>query len=590
MADVVINVTAEDNFSGVLGSFGNIITGIESAINLVGQAFDAAAGLITPFLNSAIDSENAIAELNAVLQATGGAAGLSSQELQDMASALQSVTTFSDEAIMGGQAMLLTFRNIGEDTFPRATEAMLDMASMFGSVDQAAVQLGKALNDPIAGIGALQRIGIQFTEEQKEMIENFMEMGDVAGAQNIILREVEMQLGGLSEAMGETFSGRLEILKNRFDEIRETIGGAFLPILEILMDKVQEHLPMFEELGATIADWVAEFAQSGQVEAFADKVLELVDNVVLLASAFFDAGANSAEFREAFEAVFGNVSSFNFGDFVQGLVGRISDLISGVDWSPLAHQAAEFISSAILVVMEGLDILVNQVDWGPLGQALSEAGSEIMAGLFSSETGAALDAAVNAWFREAFNVAEIQAGWAQIGRDLVSGVSIGMSQGIDGLIANATRFWQNLIANAKAVLGISSPSTVFAQIGRDIVLGLIAGFSGAIGTFISLVTDIVDNILSIFDPVLELIGVSTGGGTGGATGDATGTLGGGGTVGGGTGSGGPSGGGGGTGVTNNYYGPVYFQGAGEPGAYYDCPSPNPFLSATAPGVPSGGVR
>jgi len=34
-------------------------------------------------------------------------------------------------------------------------------------------------------------------------------------------------------------------------------------------------------------------------------------------------------------------------------------------------------------------------------------------------------------------------------------------------------------------------------------------------------------------------------------------------------------------VINNYYGPVYFVGTGEPGAYYDCPSPNPLMQATS---------
>jgi hypothetical protein len=173
---------------------------------------------------------------------------------------------------------------------------------------------------------------------------------------------------------------------------------------------------------------------------------------------------------------------------------------------------------------------------------------------------------------------------------LINGISIGMDNGIGGLIANATRFWQNIISNAKAVLGIASPSTVFMGIGRDIILGIMAGFSATAGMLLSFVGDIVDSILSVFDPVLELIGVSTGGGTGGATGDATGLVGGGGGTGGTGGTGSPASGGSSGSVVNNYYGTVYFQGAGEPGAYYDCPSPNPFMTATAPGIPSGGVR
>ena len=45
------------------------------------------------------------------------------------------------------------------------------MAAVFGQdLSQATIQLGKALNDPIKGLSALTRVGIQFTEQQKKEI------------------------------------------------------------------------------------------------------------------------------------------------------------------------------------------------------------------------------------------------------------------------------------------------------------------------------------------------------------------------------------------------------------------------------------
>ena len=38
-ADVIVNIRAEDNFTGVLGNFGSIMTGVESVINLAADAF-----------------------------------------------------------------------------------------------------------------------------------------------------------------------------------------------------------------------------------------------------------------------------------------------------------------------------------------------------------------------------------------------------------------------------------------------------------------------------------------------------------------------------------------------------------------------
>ena len=138
-------------------------------------------------VKSAMDAENALAEMNAVLKSTNGVAGMTADELMRMASQLQRVTKFSDEEIMKGQSMLLTFTNIGKNVFPVATEAMLNMAEKFGSVEEASIQLGKALNDPISGVTALRRVGVMLSNAQEQQIKNFMATNDIASAQKVIL-------------------------------------------------------------------------------------------------------------------------------------------------------------------------------------------------------------------------------------------------------------------------------------------------------------------------------------------------------------------------------------------------------------------
>jgi len=577
-ASVEVVINAQDNFSGVLGNFGSIITGIESAINLVGQAFDVAVGAITPFINSASDSEQAIARLEGVLRATGGAAGVSSEQLQQWASELQNTTRYSDEAIMSSEAVFLTFRNIGSDILPRAIVAATDMAEVFGSLDSATMQLGKALQDPVTMMGALSRAGVTFTEAQKEMIKNFVETGDVAAAQNIILSEVEAQVGGLGRTMGLTFAGQVEILRNKFDEIRESIGGAFLPILQVLMTMITDHLPDFQEFGEEIADWVTEFAQSGQVEAFADKVLEVVDNILLLGSTFLDSGANSSEFKDVLNYLFPEAAEFDFRTWVDAVVSRLSTFLSSVDWEPLSKTVADFISGALLITLEGLDILVNQVNWAPLGNALSAAASEIFAGMFSSEAGAELDRQLNEFFNDFFRVDEIQNAWTQIGEDIIAGLSAGLS--FENMRNNISTLINNIINYFKQLLGISSPSAVFMQIGRDIISGLMGGFTSMISPMIALIDAVVSAILAPFDPILELLGIDTTGagstGSHSTTGGTTTTP--------------------GTGTTGTLGGTVinqYFAGATiNVGSWdeiaYDCIYPNPFIGATGGQLGTGG--
>lgn len=169
--------------------------------------------------------ELAETKLDATLKSTAFAAGLTADELKRMASGLQEVTTFGDEATIGAQSLLLTFKDIGGDVFPRALESILDVSTAMGQgLQQSTIQLGKALNDPIGGIAALTRVGIQFTDEQKNLIKSFVESGEVAKAQGVILDELESQFGGLSRAAALTADGINKQLNNSFGDLLETIG------------------------------------------------------------------------------------------------------------------------------------------------------------------------------------------------------------------------------------------------------------------------------------------------------------------------------------------------------------------------------
>ena len=188
--------------------------------------------------------EQAEARLNRTIIATGKAANLTFKELTDMASGLQDVTKFGDEAIIGAQSLLLTFKNIGGDIFPRALESILDVSEAMGTDLQAStIQLGKALNDPILGLTSLSRAGIQFTEDQKDTIKSMVEMGDKAGAQTIILEELESQFGGVARAAADTASGVKNQLDNSFGDLKETLGGVISeglrPYREELLKEVE---------------------------------------------------------------------------------------------------------------------------------------------------------------------------------------------------------------------------------------------------------------------------------------------------------------------------------------------------------------
>ena len=201
----------------------------------VGAAFYAAKGLVNG-LGTIIElsgrQEKAEAKLNAVLKSTAGVAGLTSKELTNMASSLQEVTTFGDEAIIEAQSLLLTFTKVGEDVFPQATETILNMSEAMGTdLKSSTVQLGKALNDPVKGISALSRVGVQLTDIQIEQIKAFSELGDMASAQKVILGELETQFGGLARATSETMAGSLEQMNNAIGDAAEALGDLLGPTI-----------------------------------------------------------------------------------------------------------------------------------------------------------------------------------------------------------------------------------------------------------------------------------------------------------------------------------------------------------------------
>lgn len=289
MANVEIIITATDKASGVLrgisnetGKLGGILGGVFKA-GLAGAAVGVGAlgvGLAMS-VREAMGAEEALSQLTAVLKATKGAAGITSAEAQKLAGALQSTTRFSDEMIISGQAVLLQFRSIGKDVFPRATETALNLATALGTdVPSAARLLGKALETPGEGLLRLKAAGVAFTDSQEKQIKAMVAVGDAAGAQKLILDELEKSTGGAARAAGKTFAGQLDILKNQISDVMEEIGGAFLPMLKDLVEWVNRNIvPALKDFAEKVK-FVIETIQRGDWGKLAETFWRWVETAI----------------------------------------------------------------------------------------------------------------------------------------------------------------------------------------------------------------------------------------------------------------------------------------------------------------------
>lgn len=211
----------------------SLTNGLSVARDAFGAAGLASAGFLKGCIDGAAKGQKVNMDLAETIRSTGGAAGLTAEQVSKMASEFSKTTTFGAGAIKTGQNMLLTFTNIGKDVFPQATQAMLDLAQKMGTDPVASsVQLGKALNDPVKGVTALTRVGVTFTEQQKQQITAMQEAGNIAGAQKIVLAELNKEYGGQAAAAAQTYQGRLQQLNNTIGSIKGGIGSALLPYVQ----------------------------------------------------------------------------------------------------------------------------------------------------------------------------------------------------------------------------------------------------------------------------------------------------------------------------------------------------------------------
>lgn len=184
-----------------------------------------------------IEQERVISQLNATLKSTGRLTPELSKGLQEYASSLQSITTFGDEAIIASEAMLLTFTRIGGETFNRAQRSILDVATALGTdLKSATIQVGKALNDPIEGMSALSRSGITFSQAQKDLVKSMVAVNDIAGAQGLILNELETQFEGSAEAARNTLGGAIKSLQNAFGDLLEGDSDSTTAVTQSIND------------------------------------------------------------------------------------------------------------------------------------------------------------------------------------------------------------------------------------------------------------------------------------------------------------------------------------------------------------------
>jgi len=214
-----------DGVAARMSSVGSLIGNVSLKWVAMGTAIAGASVVLKKSIGVFTEYEQSMLGINALIERTGGAAGVTGQQISDMAERIGRDTLASASEVRDAAAIMLTFKSVTGDAFTRSVELAQDMAAvMKQDLNSSVKQLGKVLEDPIRNLSALNRSGVSFTATQTAMIKKMVEMGDKAGAQTQIMDILAGQLGGYGAAEGAGVAGAIDLVGENWTLLMRKIG------------------------------------------------------------------------------------------------------------------------------------------------------------------------------------------------------------------------------------------------------------------------------------------------------------------------------------------------------------------------------
>jgi hypothetical protein len=209
--------------AGLLGQLQNLKMLMVGAA--VGAGIGKGLGWLSDTTALAAESEAAQMKLEAMVRATGGAAGYTATQLEQMATNLSRLTGIEDENVKQAEAVLLTYKNIPREAFLPTLKAASDLAALMGTdLVDATRTLGIVLENPTAGMDRLRRGGLVLSDTVKAQVKDFEAHGRTVEAVNLLLAEFRARMGGVGEEMGGSFKNQLAKVGNEWRNVNEEMG------------------------------------------------------------------------------------------------------------------------------------------------------------------------------------------------------------------------------------------------------------------------------------------------------------------------------------------------------------------------------
>lgn len=317
--------------------------------------------------------------VEAHLQSTGNAANTTSAHIDALSQSVLSKTGADDEAVKSGSAMLLMFtkvkNGVGEnrDIFDQATLAAVNLSSSMhqgdvsaSSVASSAKALGRALNDPIGGLGQLARSGVKFTEGEKAQMAQLVNSGQQWKAQALIIKKVETVSKGAAEAFGKTIPGQMKIATETFRNLSSQLVGTLAPAFNVVLGAANRFMTGLNKQKGFKA----------KMSFVWDKTIKGIEKLA--------------------STIGGAVAAVDWGAVwsrAKGIGAGFTDAIEGIDWGATGKAIGDGIANAVnsaITHLKGLPTKITEVlgsiDWESLGVKMGPGLAAAVASAFVAIT------------------------------------------------------------------------------------------------------------------------------------------------------------------------------------------------------------
>ncbi|MGF0337995.1 hypothetical protein [Ectopseudomonas toyotomiensis] len=381
-------------------AFAAAYVSLNAAVGLVQRGLTLVAQGIRAVALDGSDKQQALGQLEATLASTGRQAEFTTQQLLDMADAMEASSMLTAEQVQSAQARLLSYTDVAAKEFPRALQIIIDQQERLGiSAEQSAEIVGRALQSPSKAMAALSRQGFTLEAGQQRLLKQLEATGRMAEAQSIIMDMLTEAYGGAAAAARmNTFQGLLKGISDRFGDFASRVSNA--GVFEYLQGRLRGVADYLDELANDgrldrLAQAISDaFVQSVEkIEAFAKRLLDIDFNTLIDDSTrwlnSFGSGIDSAV--ESFDklvdktsgflnalSLAGNTAETFWGAFKLGILETVSlladalpDALGGAKWKAKVDEMAAEVRTGLRASIDGA-----KEDFDSLKDSIAGIGSE----------------------------------------------------------------------------------------------------------------------------------------------------------------------------------------------------------------------